>query len=85
MLKYKKVEYETISVEEYQQKYREQQIKYMKKKAQKFGLQLVPAWVGTSKTRKGIFNIMKMPCLGLIARTILIDFRFAIWNPCKFP
>jgi len=43
MLKYKKVEYETISVEEYQQKYREQQIKYMKKKAQKFGLQLVPA------------------------------------------
>jgi hypothetical protein len=30
MLKYK-VEYETIRVEEYEQKYREQQIKYMKK------------------------------------------------------
>jgi len=42
MLKYK-VEYETISVEEYEQKYKEQQIKYMKKKAQKFGFQLVPA------------------------------------------
>jgi hypothetical protein len=42
MLKYK-VEYETISVEEYEQKYKEQQIKYMKKKAQKFGFQLIPA------------------------------------------
>jgi len=42
MLKYK-VEYETLSVEEYEQKYKEQQIKYMKKKAQKFGFQLVPA------------------------------------------
>jgi len=30
MLKYQ-VEYETISVEEYEQKYKEQQIKYMKK------------------------------------------------------
>jgi transposase len=42
MLKYK-VEYETISVEEYEKKYRDQQIKYMKKKAEKFGFQLVPA------------------------------------------
>lgn len=42
MLKYK-VEYEQISVEEYEQKYTEQQIKYMKKKAEKFGFQLVPA------------------------------------------
>jgi transposase len=42
MLKYK-VEYETINVEEYEQKYKEQQIKYMKKKAEKFGFQLVPA------------------------------------------
>lgn len=42
MLKYK-VEYETISVEEYEQKYKEQQIKYMKKKAAKFGFQLIPA------------------------------------------
>jgi hypothetical protein len=42
MLKYK-VEYEQISVEEYEQKYKEQQIKYMKKKAAKFGFQLVPA------------------------------------------
>ena len=42
MLKYK-VEYETISVEEYEQKYRDQQIKYMKKKAGKLGFQLVPA------------------------------------------
>jgi len=41
MLKYK-VEYETISVEEYEQKYKDQQIKYMKKKAAKFGFQLVP-------------------------------------------
>jgi transposase len=42
MLKYK-VEYEKINVEEYEQKYKEQQIKYMKKKAEKFGFQLVPA------------------------------------------
>jgi transposase len=41
MLKYK-VEYETISVEEYEAKYKQQQIKYMKKKAEKFGFQLVP-------------------------------------------
>lgn len=42
MLKYK-VEYETISVEEYQKKYEEQQIKYMKKKAAKLGYQLLRA------------------------------------------
>ena len=42
MLKYK-IEYETISVEEYEQKYREQQFKYMRKKAAKMGYQLVPA------------------------------------------
>jgi len=42
MLKYK-VEYEKINVEEYEQKYQEQQIKYMRKKAAKLGFQLVPA------------------------------------------
>jgi hypothetical protein len=42
MLKYK-LECETISVEEYAQKYREQQFKYMRKKAAKLGYQLVPA------------------------------------------
>jgi transposase len=42
MLKYQ-VEYETISVEEYEKKYKEAQIKYMKKKAAKLGFQLVPA------------------------------------------
>lgn len=42
MLKYK-VEYETISVTEYEKKYQEQQIKYMKKKAAKLGFQLLPA------------------------------------------
>ena len=42
MLKYK-VEYEPISLNEYQMRYEEQQIKYMKKKAAKFGLLLVPA------------------------------------------
>jgi len=42
MLKYQ-VEYETISVEEYEAKYKEQQIKYMRKKAAKLGFQLVPA------------------------------------------
>jgi transposase len=41
MLKYK-VEYETISVTEYEKKYEEQQIKYVKKKAAKLGFQLVP-------------------------------------------
>jgi len=42
MWKYQ-VEYETISVEEYEKKYRDQQIKYMKKKAAKLGYQLIPA------------------------------------------
>jgi hypothetical protein len=42
MLKYK-VEYETISVEEYEKKYQTQQLKYMRKKAAKLGYQLVPA------------------------------------------
>lgn len=42
MLKYK-VEYEPLNVNEYQKRYEEQQIKYMKKKAAKFGFQLVPA------------------------------------------
>ena len=41
MLKYK-VEYEPLSVNEYQKHYEEQQIKYMKKKAAKFGFQLIP-------------------------------------------
>jgi hypothetical protein len=41
MLKYK-VAYETISVTEYEKKYEEQQIKYMRKKAAKFGFQLIP-------------------------------------------
>ena len=41
MLKYK-VEYEAISVNEYEKKYEEQQVKYFKKKAAKLGFQLVP-------------------------------------------
>jgi hypothetical protein len=42
MLKYQ-VEYEPLSVNEYEKKYKEQQIKYMKKKAAKLGFQLTPA------------------------------------------
>ena len=42
MLKYK-VEYDPLSVNEYQKKYEEQQVKYMKKRAAKFGYQLIPA------------------------------------------
>jgi hypothetical protein len=42
MLKYK-VEFDPLSVNEYQAKYDEQQVKYMKKKAAKLGYQLVPA------------------------------------------
>lgn len=41
MLKYQ-VEYEPLSVQEYENHYREQQIKYLKKKASKFGFQLTP-------------------------------------------
>lgn len=41
MLKYQ-VEYEPLSVNEYEKKYKEQQIKYMTKKAAKLGFQLVP-------------------------------------------
>jgi transposase len=42
MLKYQ-VEYDPLSVNEYQKQYDEQQIKYIKKKAAKFGFQLIPA------------------------------------------
>lgn len=41
MLKYK-VEYEPLSVAEYEAHYREQQIKYLQKKAAKLGFQLAP-------------------------------------------
>jgi transposase len=41
MLKYK-VEYEPLSVAQYEQHYREQQLKYLQKKAAKFGFQLTP-------------------------------------------
>jgi len=41
MLKYK-VEYEPLSLNEYQKHYEEQQIRYMRKKAAKLGFQLVP-------------------------------------------
>jgi len=39
MLKYQ-VEYEPLSVQEYEKHYREQQIKYLEKKAARFGFQL---------------------------------------------
>ena len=42
MLKYK-VDFDPLSVNEYQAKYEEQQVKYMKKRAAKFGYQLIPA------------------------------------------
>jgi transposase len=42
MLKYK-VEYDPLSVNEYQKQYEKQQVKYMRKRAAKFGYQLVPA------------------------------------------
>ena len=41
MLKYQ-VEYEPLNVNEYQRQYEAQQIKYIKKRAEKFGFQLVP-------------------------------------------
>jgi transposase len=41
MLKYQ-VEYEPLNVNEYQRQYEAQQIKYLKKRATKFGFQLVP-------------------------------------------
>ena len=42
MLKYQ-VEYEQLNLNEYQRQYEAQQIKYIKKKAAKFGFQLVPS------------------------------------------
>jgi hypothetical protein len=41
MLKYK-VEYDPLSVNQYQKQYEEQQIKYMKRRAEKLGYQLLP-------------------------------------------
>ncbi len=38
-----KIEYQPLSVEEYEAKYRQQQIKYLQKKAARLGLQLAPA------------------------------------------
>ena len=42
MLKYQ-VEYEPLSVSEYEKRYQDRQIKYLEKKAAKFGFQLMPA------------------------------------------
>lgn len=42
MLKYQ-VEYDPLSVNEYQKRYEEQQVRYMKKRAARFGYDLVPA------------------------------------------
>jgi transposase len=42
MLKYK-IEYEPLSVAEYEKRYREQQLNYLEKKAAKLGFQLAPA------------------------------------------
>jgi hypothetical protein len=42
MLKYK-MEYEPLSVAEYEQHSREQQLKSLQKKAAKFGFQLIPS------------------------------------------
>jgi transposase len=42
MLKYQ-VEYDPLSANEYQKQYEEQQVKYMRKRAAKFGYQLIPA------------------------------------------
>lgn len=42
MLKYK-VEYEPLNVSDYQRQYEAQQVKYLKKRAAKFGFQLAPA------------------------------------------
>jgi len=42
MLKYK-VEYNPLSVNEYQKQYEELQVKYMRKKAAKLSFQLIPA------------------------------------------
>jgi len=41
MLKYR-IEYDPLSVNEYQKQYEEQQIKYMKKRAAKLGYELLP-------------------------------------------
>ena len=41
MLKYQ-IEYDPLSVNEYQKQYEEQQIKYMKKRAAKLGYELLP-------------------------------------------
>jgi len=41
MLKYK-VEYQPLSVAQYEQRYREQPLKYLQKKAAKLGFQLIP-------------------------------------------
>ena len=51
MLKYK-VEYDPSSVNEYQKQYKEQQIKYMKKKSAKFGPSVnVKSWDETRRPR----------------------------------
>ena len=41
MLKYQ-VEYEPLNVSQYEQRYHQQQLKYLHKKAAKFGFQLTP-------------------------------------------
>jgi len=42
MLTYK-IEYQPLNVSEYEKRYHDQQIKYLEKRAAKFGFQLAPA------------------------------------------
>lgn len=76
MLKYK-VEYDPLSVNEYQKQYEEQQIKYMKKRAAKLGYQLlpVPAWKGQGK-REGLTWRASLICVSLWAKIFPILFHF---------
>ena len=73
MLKYK-VEYDPLSVNEYQKQSEEQQIKYMKKRAAKLGYQLcLPRLEKGQLKVKGVPG-WRTPCFGLRLRSNLAAF-----------
>lgn len=79
MLKYQ-VEYEELSVEEYEQEYKKQQVKYLKKTCTE-PVEVKPRSSASNSflrrrriNEKGHPQYMKTPCLGLITCKNLIDF-----------
>ena len=79
MLKYQ-VEYETISVEEYEKKYMEQQLKYMKKRAKKLVYGVKNLTMGINLRRRLSLVIVDDASQDISPPYWIISVLFSSWN-----